>query len=318
MTTVVLLIVALLSLAVTLTNNMTAAIILVVAVGGVWILLETFATTVFLHRNLTHGSWRPSKPNGRLIVFWLWWARSGGVKFWEWTRNHAWHHAFTDTDKDSYTPWVTNRYTGQPPLRPPRFWNFWMNGVSYTRFSKWLEANPEAWDELVASDRTVRRVQARLDGLAWAYDKYGRVDRALWICLTAFTMVALPLALQVGGWWGLLVIVALPWAMLGVKFGLYLTGGQVINYYGHRSKVAPHQSNIPWWWMLLTLFMLGEAWHEFHHYAPWSARFHPRLDPGWWVISLMCRCGWVDRASVVIAKPTSEKNVYEPMTLVGV
>jgi hypothetical protein len=73
-------------------------------------------------------------------------------------------------------------------------------------------------------------------------------------------------------------------ALYFLKVGFYLYGGQIINYWGHKKKGLPHQSNIPWAYMIFTFGMMGEGWHEFHHDAQGAARFHPIFDPGWWVI----------------------------------
>jgi fatty-acid desaturase len=307
-TVIVFIVLALLSLGAWHANSLLVAVGLIVLVWSIWILLETLAVTVLLHRYLTHGSWLPKRTDGLFVRFWLWWARSGGVRFWEWVIIHAWHHAFTDTDEDSYTPWATNKNTGQPPLKAPRPWNFWMNGQSYRKFWKWLEAHPERWEKLLATNPAAAKTQAQLDQLDWARPVYGRVARANVISWMAFVITLLPLAHQVGTWWTPLLVVVLASALLGVKFVAYLTGGQIINYFGHRQKGPKHQSNLPWQWLLPTLAMLGEGWHEFHHDAPGSARFNPYADPAWWVIVSAYYLGAV--REVTVAEPTPKPRVY--------
>jgi fatty-acid desaturase len=288
-------------------GSRTVALVWMAAVTAAWILLETLATTVYVHRRLTHGTYRFRSQ--RVELFWLWWVRSGGVKYWEWVINHAWHHLFTDTPRDSYTPNAHNPVTDTPPLPPPRPWRFTDNAVSYNRNLRHLKENPEAIDEL-REDDTARRTLERLDELEWAKPVYGRTVRALLINWGIFTMAVLPLVMTFGLWWVRpFLLLALPWAMIGLKVYLYLLGGYIINYYGHQAGSEPYQTNVPWWLMILTLFMMGEGWHELHHDMPGSAMLHPALDPGWWVIKFMYRRGWIDE--VFVAKATGTPRQYE-------
>ena len=273
-----------------------------------YMVMETSAVTVFLHRFITHGSWKPVNPTGPFIRFCLWWARSGGVEYWVWARNHRWHHEHTDTPMDCYTPQEDNPYTHQPKLKAPRPWNFPMNGLSYRNFSNWLKKNMKQWTDLVASNENAARTQANIDSLEWAKETYGALGRANLINLVVFAIIAVPQAMQIGGWKGLLFYVIAPEAILGNKFVLYLLGGYFINYYGHLAEsLFGHQSNIPWYIMLITLFMFGEGWHEFHHDAQYSARFHPWLDPGWWEICVCVACHLIERSSVVVAEPVKDE-----------
>jgi stearoyl-CoA desaturase (Delta-9 desaturase) len=284
----------------------------VVAIGAVWILMETLATTVFLHRTLTHGALNiRSKSYERL---WLWFVRSGMVNYWEWVENHAAHHALTDTPQDSYTPRVRMELIDTPPLPAPRPWRFWQNAQAYTRTSNLYRDEPLRLKRLAEAYKEVRAALERLEALKWAREVYGNVNRGLFINLALFAVAALPLAISLGGWLIIPTLVLVPAATALLKEYLYLLGGYIINYFGHQAEDEKHQSDIPWYLMVITLAMLGEGWHEFHHDAPYSARFHSTWDPGWWVICVSAKLKLV--GTVVVAEEEEAHRRYHPRLLI--
>ncbi len=294
------------SLLVLLSGSLKLAIAWVMGVQALWILCETLATTVFAHRSLTHGALVIKKK--WFVRFWLWWTRSGMVKYWEWVQNHAAHHALTDTPQDSYTPQADMVDIATPALRPPRPWRFLDNARAYTRTSQ-LYASDQGKLKLQALAEKypeVRRALDRLKELSWARTVYGNVTRALMINWALFAVASLPLAVRLGIWWFLPVMAVLPWAMIGLKVYLYLIGGYIINYFGHQAQKSPYQSDIPWSLMLITLFTMGEGWHEYHHDAPFSARFHRVLDPGWWVIVFSAKLKLV--TAVVVSEKVAPRQ----------
>jgi fatty-acid desaturase len=121
-----------------------------------------------------------------------------------------------------------------------------------------------------------------------------------------FAVAALPLPVSLVAWWIIPPHVLVPLAMTLLKEYFYLMGGYIINYYGHQAEGEEHQSNIPWWLMLITLFVLGEGWHELHHDAPYSARRHPVWDPAFWVICASARLGLV--SDVAIAEKVGDRQ----------
>ena len=49
------------------------------------------------------------------------------------------------------------------------------------------------------------------------------------------------------------------------------------------------------------LLTMGECWHNNHHAFPESARMGlhgGEVDPGWWVIALLCRLGVITRVGL--------------------
>lgn len=281
------------------------AVAWILATFAFWALGETLAVTVFLHRFLTHGAigWM----RAWLSRLFLWFSRSGMAKYHEWVENHAVHHEFADTELDSYTPQAYMRLTETAKLPRPHPFNFWYNGlIAYHRRSKYHDLNPEKLEAWAQQYPQIRAALDRLAQMEWARVPYSRTNRALLINVALFTVVVTSLAIRLGGVLGVLVFILLPTVLVLIKMVMYLLGGYFINYYGHQADSEPFQSNLPWWLMLLTFAMLGEGWHEPHHDAPYSARFHWLLDPGWWFTWL----GSVFRqmGNIVVAKRTGYRR----------
>ena len=299
------------SILVLMSGSLSWAIALVVGTTAFWVLMESLTVTLFLHRYMTHGAIGYMRP--WLVRWYLWFSRSGMAKYWEWVQNHATHHELVDTARDSYTPQAYMIQTSTPALPPLRPWNFWLNARAYGRTSKFYREHPKRLEELACQYPSIRRALDRIAQIGWARQDYGNTGKATLINWGLFTITSLPLAVQLE-WWGLLVIAAAPWVMYGVKVVAYLTGGYIINYYGHQAHDENrHQSDIPWWWQLPTLFVLGEGWHEQHHDAPFSARFHRWFDPGWWAIVVQAKLGLM--ADITVAQRTQVRRKYAPLML---
>ncbi|MBW8891980.1 MAG: fatty acid desaturase [Burkholderiales bacterium] len=110
-------------------------------------------------------------------------------------------------------------------------------------------------------------------------------------------------------WWGVCARVA------ACVIGHWLVGYFAHNH-GHQPVLLPGVAvqgrNLPW----LSLITMGECWHNNHHANPGSARLGVRpgeWDPGWWVLSLWARLGWVwaPRLPGVVAEPGGPTYVVE-------
>ncbi len=288
------------------THSLTLAITLLAVTWFLVLLFETLAVTIMLHRFLTHGSIRFR--NKTAIKFWLWFARSGGVTYYQWVIIHAWHHAYVDTTWDSYTPNYTNELTGQPPLKAPWPWNFWMNAQSYRKMWFWIDSHDYELQELANTTPAVRLALERLEMIAWAKKDYTRVWRGQVIAILIFVIAAVPLAIWTDSWLAIVMITLVPGVLFGLKVALYLYGGQIINYWGHRAAGEQHQSDIPWIYLIFTFGMMGEGWHELHHDEQRNARFHRVWDIGWWCIVVMYHLLLID--SITVAVPTQVPRQY--------
>jgi stearoyl-CoA desaturase (delta-9 desaturase) len=80
------------------------AVALVIAVGAGLVVAQiaTFATTVYLHRTLSHRAMtmRPSLAFGFRVILWI----TTGLRPRQWVAVHRKHHAFTDVEGDPHSP----------------------------------------------------------------------------------------------------------------------------------------------------------------------------------------------------------------------
>ena len=94
------------------------------------------------------------------------------------------------------------------------------------------------------------------------------------------------------------------WAVWGVavRVAVSVTSHWVVTYFAHNpgpgrwlvKDAAVQASNLEGWGFLTH----GECWHNNHHAYPESARMGldaGQLDPGWWALLLLQRCGMVSR-----------------------
>nr|MDQ2733760.1 fatty acid desaturase [Pseudomonadota bacterium] len=126
----------------------------------------------------------------------------------------------------------------------------------------------------------------------FANDRWYRFMEATWP-LHQIALAALLLWIGGPGWavWG-----------VAVRVAVSVTSHWVVTYFAHNpgpgrwvvKDAAVQASNLEGWGFLTH----GECWHNNHHAYPESARMglEPgQLDPGWWVLLLWQRCGWVSR-----------------------
>jgi stearoyl-CoA desaturase (Delta-9 desaturase) len=229
--------------------------------------LTGLGITAGFHRLFTHRSYKTG-PALRLILGALGSAAIEGPLI-EWVSNHRKHHQFSDEDGDPHSPHHHGRGV-RGALR----------GLLHAHVG-WIlggeeMASPERYAKDLLDDPVARFV-----------------DRMFLLWLLAG--LALPFAL---GW-------ALTGTIAGALTGL-LWGGAVrilllhhatfsvnslCHFFGrHPYETGDHSRNLAW----LSLPTLGEAWHNNHHAFPVSARHGQgrwQLDPSWWVIGALSRCG---------------------------
>jgi stearoyl-CoA desaturase (delta-9 desaturase) len=119
-----------------------------------------------------------------------------------------------------------------------------------------------------------------------------------------YLLLQLPLAMVLygvgqltgaGGW--ALVLWGIPLRLVLVYHATWL-----VNSAAHRwgsARFATGEGSRNCWWVALLTF--GEGWHNNHHAFPSSARMGLRrweVDPTWWHIQLLRRCGLARRVSV--------------------
>jgi stearoyl-CoA desaturase (delta-9 desaturase) len=200
--------------------------------------------TVGFHRYFTHGAFKASRSLkiGLAVAGSL--AIEGPVI--RWVADHRKHHKFSDKDGDPHSPW---RYGNNLPAL--------MKGLFYAHMG-WL------FDEEQTPQKTYAPDLLKDPDLV-------RVSRAF-PYITAFSLI---FPAVVGGLWSMSIAGALTaffWASL-VRVALlhHVTWSinSICHAMGERPFKSRDRSGNVWW---LSVLSMGEAWHNFHHADPTSAR----------------------------------------------
>lgn len=219
------------------------------------------ATTIYLHRSMTHRGVRLSPVVSLSMRFWLWFTT--GIVTQEWVAVHRKHHAFADRVGDPHSPlleglhsiliagWAHYRKAARDP------------GV----LDKYGKGCPDDWAE------------------RWVFGRFSYAGVILLLALDVYLF---------GPWWGggiwLGQVVWMP--MLG---GIVNGIGHAWGYRNYEIKDSSRN------FFPAGLLLGGEELHNNHHADPHSARFRRRwfeFDVGWIYIKLM---SWFGLAKVVHA-----------------
>ena len=210
-----------------------------------------FATTIYLHRGLTHRalSVHPARAYPSRVLIWL----TTGMRPREWVAVHRKHHAATDTDEDPHSPKVLG------------FWRVQLGNVG---LYKRAASDPE----LV---RKYARDIPRDDLDRYAFD-HALLGLAIGISILVTVMWALGFGLLTG------------FVAAGLHAVLYLMLAGAINAVGHEFGSRPYDNSAT---NLKSLALVtgGEGLHNNHHAAPTSARFSlhdGEVDPAWWLVRM--------------------------------
>lgn len=233
---------------------MLIGIALAVLVGFMVTQAAMFATTVYLHRGLTHRALVVHPALAFLCRLGLW--VSTGMRPREWAAVHRRHHAATDTPEDPHSPAQAG------------FWRVQLtNAAMYRRVAR----------DGVTVDKYARDLPA---------DRFDRFffDHAGLGLGVGITLLCLLFMIPFGPWGIALGFVAAAVHMVG-----YLGLSGAVNAVGHTFGRRPHANSATNTW-LLALFTWGEGLHNNHHDRPTSARFSRRwfqLDLAWWGIRIL-------------------------------
>jgi stearoyl-CoA desaturase (delta-9 desaturase) len=224
--------------------------------------------TIGFHRHFTHHAFRAKRWLQVSLAIAGSMAIQGSVL--RWVADHRKHHRFSDREGDPHSPW---RYGHSLKALTGGFFYAhlgWLFDVQQTSTKKFA---PDLCEDRVISgiSRTfplwvaLSMLIPPVVGGLWAWSWQG----ALW----AF-------------FWGSLVRVAL---LHHVTFAI----NSVCHITGRRPFKTTDESRNVWW---LALPSMGEAWHNFHHAAPTSARHgvgRLQIDTSAIIIRAMERLRWV-------------------------
>jgi stearoyl-CoA desaturase (Delta-9 desaturase) len=237
------------------------------------------------HRLLAHKSFVPVKPLKQLLVALGCMAGQGPPVVW--AAFHRRHHQLTDSEGDPHTPTLHD-------LK--------VKGVFHAAFG-WMRRheypNPMVYVPDLLRDDEIGAVNRH-------YYRWVLLAMAL-PALMEFAITGRPIGLLTGFLWG--------W---GVRsFVISSTIGYInsLNHLVGKRAFATRDNSRNHWWM--TVFTLGESFHNNHHAFPGSAYVGLRaanLDIGYGLIKLWERLGWVSQVQV----PTSERIAAKRIQAEGI
>jgi stearoyl-CoA desaturase (Delta-9 desaturase) len=219
-------------------------------------MLAQLPTTLYLHRNLAHGSVTFNKYVAWVMRFGLW--VLVGLKPWQWMAVHKWHHMNEDEEQDPHTP----VYLG--------FFEILFNNVKHYNGAMALPEVRQLWERHYQRD---------------SWDNW--FDKS-WLGHLIGYLIAVTLAGPVGG----LVIVLVHPRLYVLLSGAVNAVGHAHGYMRQvRGKLRFTGNSL-----LLALLTWGEGLHDNHHIAPYSAtmartRWELLFDPGFWVLKVLAWLG---------------------------
>jgi stearoyl-CoA desaturase (delta-9 desaturase) len=223
---------------------------------------RAFGITVFFHRGLAHRAFRAPRWVWALGAFFATAAAQRGPLWW--VAHHRRHHRYTDRLGDPHSPVVDGM------LRSHVLWIF--------------EPDNQKTDLKEVADLNERWELRMLD--RWHY----AVSGSLLLCAFGVGTLlgrVLP-SLHTSGWqfvvWGF----CLPTVVL---YHSTFAVNSIAHRFGRRRFATKDASRNNW---LVSVFTLGEGWHNNHHRYPVSARQgfgRFELDPSWWLVRAMAAFG---------------------------
>ena len=212
----------------------------------------TAATTVYLHRALTHRAMtvRPEAALPFRFVIWV----TTGMKPREWVAVHRKHHASTDTTEDPHSPAVMG------------FWRVQLGNVGLYKKVAADQLNTRKYARDITTDKLDR----------WFFDH-------------ALFGLGIGIAILVTVMWGLGFGLLVGLLAAGIHMVTYIMMSGAINAVGHTYGKQPYDNSATNG-QLLALVSGGEGLHNNHHAAPTSARFSlhkGEIDPGWYLVKLL-------------------------------
>ena len=229
--------------------------------------LATLATTVYLHRALSHRALtvRPPLAFGFRIITWL----ATGMKPRQWVAVHRKHHAFTDVEGDPHSPvllgWVRVQFT---------------NAALYRR--------------VATDDEQVRRYARDLPPDRWDRILFDHAFLGLGIGITL-------LCLTFGLWWGLFA------AVFHTAFYLMTNAAvNAIGHRFGKRPYDNGATNLQWLAWLTLGEGLHNNHHAAPTSAKLALNKH-EYDPAWWFIVVARKLGLAKiRLEKVVLKPRVE------------
>jgi stearoyl-CoA desaturase (delta-9 desaturase) len=259
---------------------------LTVVVGFVGAGLAGITITVFLHRGLTHGAIRMSRPLYE-VGRWMTWCTTF-MRHWEWRLVHRKHHIYTDVwidevRHDPHSPIVIGQRLQTDGFRRVA----WHMAAIFHAEVRCPDIRDGTYE--LESDRPLDR----LDRIVFNRPVIGAIVTG--VLYAAVFAIAVPILLGAHRTLGLEALCVVAGALaLGIHIGLVLRFGGAINSDCHRGKEftpgAGYAINVG----VLSFLIFGEGEHLTHHLYPQLAQISRRWDLGWRVIQALRLLGLTD------------------------
>jgi stearoyl-CoA desaturase (delta-9 desaturase) len=270
---------------------------LILLVGFVGAGLAGVTITVYLHRGLTHGAIRVSRPLHE-VGRWATWLTTF-MRHWEWRRVHRKHHMYTDVwiddvRHDPHSPVIISEREQIDGFRRVS----WHMAAIFHAEAKLPDIRDQTYE--LPSDRPLDR----LDRVVFDRPVVGAVCTGL-IYAVGFAVLAPPILGEHRTIWLELLCLVAGALALGVHIALVLRFGGAINSDCHRAERSVPGLGYALNVGRLSVLIFGEGEHFTHHRYPHVAQISRRWDLGWRVIQVLRLVGLTDvvaERSTVLAR----------------
>ncbi|VVC29184.1 Hypothetical protein CINCED_3A008957 [Cinara cedri] len=222
-----------------------------------------FGLTAGIHRYFAHRSFKAKLPMKILLL--ACYSVSGQNTVPDWVRDHRVHHKFSDTNAD---PHNVNR-------------GFFFAHIGWLMQQKHPEVSRRG--------KTIDMSDITNDPLIRFHTKYFTPLKLL-LCFI------LPIAIPVLAWNENFIESLFVVGFLRYVYTLNIVWS--VNSFAHFWGTKPYDKRIrPTQNLILSIFSMGEGWHNYHHTFPWDYR--PSEFGGYWIntttmwLDFFARLGWV-------------------------
>ena len=255
--------------------NLIISIAAGITIGLAYTQVTSIATTLGLHRGMTHGAYKLSPLLNWIfrLILWL----SVGIKWWAWCRVHAYHHMHTENEVDGHSPMHKGGLSGVFLHNP----GLYQASADDPRVIVSLSSRfqPDRWDHWLFD----REWLGRLLGISLCVLLLGFVPGVIAYVVHIFAYIYLNAAINSIGHGA---------EATGVNNRLERILNSICERTGERPGYEPataklkqvgNSLNFQW----LAWITMGEGLHYNHHYRPRCAtmrRFRGDHDPGLYVL----------------------------------
>lgn len=249
-----------------------------IVIGLAFTQVTNIATTLGLHRGMTHGAFKLSPLLNWIFRFILW--LSVGIKWWAWCRVHTYHHMHTETAVDGHSPMFKGGLSGVF-LHNPALYQASADD-SRVIVSVGSRFQPDRWDHLLFD----REWLGRTIGIGICMFCFGILPGVLAYVVHIFAYIYLNAAINSIGHGA--EKTAVDTRLERFLERICQQTGERPGYEPATAKLRQVGNSLNFQW--LAWITMGEGLHYNHHYRPRCAtmrRFRGDHDPGLYVLRVL-------------------------------